>query len=133
VGTHHTMVPAPHRELLLSVYVLFTLSGIASLLRPLQPVEHATLTWQTITLTAFFICGGAWCVVGALSDLWICELIGLPQLMATFAVFSVIALKQFSLSALSGGLFFIGLTLLFGVRWVQLWGIRRMAEKCKTE
>ena len=129
------LIPAPSRPILAMAYALFCAAGVASLLWPVaRPVEDSARPWQALAWTVFFIVGGAVSALGAVTDRWLGELVGLPLLMTVFAFFALAAIAMPTrdrLTAVAGACFLLGVAILLHVRWRQVWGIRRLATPAK--
>jgi len=117
------------RGALLSAYVLFALSGLAAALWPVRAVEQQVQTWQETAWTVLFVLGSLCCAFGTLLDVWIGELVGLPQLITVFLVFGVASFLASKPTAVTvaGGLFLLAIAAYFAARWAQVWHIKNLS------
>lgn len=113
-------------------YGLFTAAGAATLLWPAPNVSAAT-GWLAYVWAGFLAAGGMLSAGGAITDRWIGESVGLPLLIAAFAVYAVIIAASGRLTSIAGALVLAGIGAALAARWQDIAGVRREAIRAARE
>lgn len=122
---------APRRRLVYATgYLLMAAAGALAAIWPSPNVSSAAAAASYLVLVwdAFLVVGGLCSAIGAITQRWIGEYVGLPLLASVFAVYGVAALVGGRPFALAGGAAFLGITALFAGRWLDVAAVRRLAS-----
>lgn len=101
-------------------YAALVISGVASLLHPPASVQASAgfqltiYTWATILVLSSVIC-----LIGAVTDRWVGEYMGLIPLGLSAAVFAISAMSR-GVSGIAGGAFLFGFFWLLASRWQEV-------------
>lgn len=110
-------------------YLLMAVAGVFAGLWPSPSVENAAASSQLLVTVwnAFLLVGGLASAIGAITERWIGEYVGLPLLASVFAVYGVAAVASGRETSYAAGAAFVGIALLFMGRWVDVAAVRRLA------
>ena len=113
--------------------IAYACIGTSGLLLIMSPIFATTETPLAITMTWFMMVGGYISAVGAATNRWAGEFMGIPLLMASFSVFGFITFREnrpdapyiaaANLSLLNG------LALLFLARWLYVFSVQDAAQR----
>ncbi len=78
------------RALLVAAYVMLAACGAASMVWPSPSVEASGRTWAFVW-SAMLVVGGVPAALGAARNRWVGEWVGLPPLVAVWAVYGIAA------------------------------------------
>lgn len=124
-------VATPRRGWLVAAYLLLAAAGAAAIPYASPAVSAAGALWS-FGWAAFLVVGGVLSAAGAWRDHWLGEFIGLPLLIAVWAVFGVAAgaaVVQGRLNALPGATALLAVACLLAWRWTDRNAIRRAARE----
>lgn len=127
------------RPLILSMYILFSGAGVASLMFPSRAVSSNVNPAFTYVWAAFFLVGGLTCLAGVLTHSWWGEMIGLPLIASSSLLYGTAVLIQYSdPSRRDGAYLFVGSLLVaqsisLAERWVTRMRLVRMAQRISRE
>lgn len=110
-------------------YVMFALSGAAALVWPSPSIRVVAAGALVYIWSSFWLVGGSVAAIGAFTDRWIGELVGLPLLAAVFTVFGLAAFYNGRPTSIATGLGLIAISVLLVARWRDVDLVRREAAR----
>lgn len=112
-----------------AAYLLLTAAGVNSIVHPPASVESASgASSVTFVWAGMMAVSALACALGAFTDRWVGEYVGLIPLSLVAAIFGVSALARSSAS-ISGGLFLLGFFWILISRWQEVALLRVESER----
>jgi uncharacterized membrane protein HdeD (DUF308 family) len=126
----HQRKPTKRRWAYAAGYLLMAVAGVFAGIWPSQNVSNAAAAeeWLVLVWVAFLVIGGICSSVGAATERWLGEYIGLPLLGSVFAVYGLAAFANTSRSVYAAGALFLAIALLISSRWLDVSYARGLAR-----
>ena len=134
-----TIGQANVRALVMLMYSAFTLAGFACFFFPSRAVTSHVDPTYTYVWAGFFFFGGLASLIGAISQGWWGEMIGLPLIASASLLYGTAVLVQYSdPNRRDGAFLFVGALLIaqglsLAERWVARWRLLRVAQRISRE
>lgn len=127
----HQRKPTRRRWAYACGYLLMAVAGVFAGIWPSPNVSNAAAAsaWLVLVWDAFLVAGGVCSSVGAVTERWLGEYVGLPLLGAVFAVYGLASFASPNRAAFAAGAVFLGIALLIISRWLDVAYARRLARR----
>lgn len=122
------MYRPPRRVARILGYTLFALGGLAAIIWPSPAVARAT-GWLVYVWAAWLVLGGSCSMIGAVTDRWLGEYVGLPLLFSAFGVYGAVVASSGRLASSAGAMVLVAIALILGARWQDIGWVRREAAR----
>lgn len=109
-------------------YAMMAAAGAVAFAIPISSIKSST-GWLVYVWASFLLLGGIAAGLGAFTDRWIGELLGLPLITSAWAVYFVVLTLARTASALAAGLAFGAVALGMWARWQDVSTIRQEADR----
>lgn len=126
----HQRKPTNRRWAYAAGYLLMAVAGIFAGIWPSPNVSNAAAANQYLVLTwdAFLVLGGLFSSIGAVTERWLGEYVGLPLLGSVFAVYGLASFASPNRAAFAAGAVFLAIALLITSRWLDVSYARRLSR-----
>lgn len=104
-------------------------AGLASVIWPAPSVSRAAAYGLAYIWAVFLALGGSTAAVGAATDRWLGEYIGLPLLTTTFGIYGLAAATAGRVTSIAGAAALTSIALLLAARWRDVAIVRREADR----
>jgi hypothetical protein len=122
----------PRRVARVVGYAMMAAAGATAFAIPVGSI-HAATGWLVYLWAGFLLLGGLLCMLGAATDRWIGELVGLPLISSAWAVYFVVLTLALSVRGIAAGLAFGAVALMTWARFQDVSKIRREADRAARE
>jgi hypothetical protein len=122
----------PRRVARVVGYAMMAAAGATAFAIPVRSI-HAATGWLVYLWAGFLLLGGLLCMLGAATDRWIGELVGLPLISSAWAVYFVVLTLALSVRGIAAGLAFGAVALMTWARFQDVSKIRREADRAARE
>lgn len=109
-------------------YTMMAAAGAAAFAIPINSIRSST-GWLVYVWASFLLLGGLVCALGAFTDRWIGELLGLPLVSSAWAVYFVVLILARTASGAAAGLAFGAVAAILWARWQDVSKIRQEADR----
>lgn len=126
------MVAPPRRITRVIGYALMAIAGVAAIIWPAPSVRAATspTTGLLVYVWAILLAvGGISATIGAATDRWLGEYVGLIPLVTTFAAYGLAAWARADWTSIAGGCALMSIAMLLLARWRDVAVVAREAAR----
>jgi hypothetical protein len=109
-------------------YAMMAAAGAVAFAIPISSIRAST-GWLVYVWAGFLLIGGIACGLGAFTDRWIGELLGLPLVSSAWAVYFVVLILARTASGAAAGLAFGAVAAILWARWQDVSKIRQEADR----
>lgn len=122
------MVQSGRRLVRVIGYTMMAAAGGVAFAIPINSIKAST-GWLVYVWATFLLVGGIACGLGAFTDRWLGELLGLPLVSSAWAVYFVVLILARTASGAAAGLAFGAVAAILWARWQDVSMIRQEADR----